>query len=109
MKNLIIRFIKSVKRFLKKRIDLPFLNAAGVLVLAGLLLISVQILYIINVKAQNEAELFSESPVYSNITYIKPFTSLVGFNLKFHKENKRRTKESKAVSFSFPLTVINPF
>ena len=40
---------------------------------------------------------------YKNLTYIKPFTSLVGFNWKFCKDQKLKSQPMKAPKLALPL------
>ena len=103
MKNFITRYIKKVARFLKKKINFSFLNSAGVLLVTGVVLISLHANILVKDRVKNGDDLTLDQNVYHDLTYIKPFTSLVGFNWKFSKENKRKGKETKNTSFTLPL------
>lgn len=40
---------------------------------------------------------------YKDLTYIKPFTSLVGFNWKFCKDQKMKAQQIKAPKLALPI------
>lgn len=40
---------------------------------------------------------------YKDLTYIKPFTSLVGFNWKFCKDQKLKSQQIKAPKLALPI------
>jgi len=97
------QYVKHIYNFLKKKKDLSFLNAAGVLLVVGVLAIPLPLKYLIDDKINTENEAFLSPVVYRDLTYIKPFTSLVGFNWKFSKENKRKDKELKTSTLVLPI------
>ena len=103
MKTAFANYLKRIFIFLKKKKDLSFLNAAGVLLVAGVLAVPLPVKYFIDDKINTESEVFLNPTVYRDLTYIKPFTSLVGFNWKFSKENKRKDKETKTSTLVLPL------
>ena len=92
-------FLKTILSYLKKKVDFSFLNAAGILLLAAVIFIPLSIKYSLEDTLKNEVSSVDTNG-YRNLTYIKPFTSLVGFNWKFNKENKQ--KQKKAVAFGIP-------
>jgi|GEM_PF-3587594 len=109
MKATVTRYIKRTIHITKKRMDFSVINVQAILFIAGVILISVFTNIFMQDKLKNNNELSIEQTVHHEFTYIKPFTSLVGFNLKFNKENKRRSKASKVVSLSVNLFNLKPF
>jgi len=99
------RRFKKIARLLKKKIDLSFLNPAGIVILAGMLVTAIYARKTIQTDFTEAKICNTTTSVHHDLTYIKPFTSLVGFNWKFGKENKKKTKEIKNAVFR--LTFIN--
>ena len=99
-------YFKRCAAFLKKKMDFSFLNAAGVLLVTGVLLTTFHIGLFIKSEITDSDKFLLTQNGYQNLTYIKPFTSLVGFNWKFNKENKRKNKEEKATTFILPALIL---
>lgn len=95
--------IRSIILFLKKKIDFSFLNAAGILFVAGVLLTSLHMKQVVRNDSATGRELFTGTSIYRDLNCIKPFTSLVGFNWKFSREVRKKTKEEKASSIRVPF------
>jgi hypothetical protein len=100
MKNRLAGYSKKVFSFLGRKKELSFLNAAAILLLSGAIIISFRDKEGIQDTLIKKA--FLNTKVSRDLTYIKPFTSLAGFNWKFSKDSKRRSKETKT-SLTLPL------
>lgn len=100
MRLFITRHIKRTVTLLRRKTDLSFLNAAGVLLMAGVLIIPVDAGTYLKAAEQKSKKLVLQNPEYHTLTYIKPFTSLAVFNSKFRKE---KTKNDGVSVFTIPM------
>src|SRR6187402_220286 len=96
-------FIKQITGFLRKKLDLSFLIPGSVLVLTGIVITALHTKQVFQNELGQSKTLIVRTSMPHGLTHIKPFTSLVGFNWKFAKENKRKTRESKITTFWFSI------
>lgn len=91
--------------FLKKKKDLSFLNAAGVLFIAGVVIAALYMQIWIKKEIKENTKSLLTQNSYRDLNCIKPFTSLAGFNWKFSKQKKRKVKEIKPRILALPATI----
>ena len=101
MKTRFARYIKIIFPFLKRKLDFSFLNAAGVLLVLSVVFIPLHLKQVVETKLKQNEKLALSGMTYRDLTYIKPFTSLLGFNRKFSEEHKRKSSGVKVPSLGF--------